>query len=158
MNNKDFIKKVYKLIENNDIKSAINELKEVLENSPKLTELILQSSRYNDIMSEIRMGTVEFEDANVTKNQIRLGLLSFIEKLQEENLEVRSEMENAISIVNSKNVVTGSTISAGGSVNIGDQTSTPKDQMKDKPKPNYILYGFLLVILLLVIYKFFIAG
>jgi hypothetical protein len=51
-------------------------------------------------------------------------LLDLLRKIegQSEKPILKTEMERAISIVNSKNVVAGSTISAGGNIEIGDRT------------------------------------
>ncbi|MCY7327732.1 MAG: NB-ARC domain-containing protein, partial [Saprospiraceae bacterium] len=68
-------------------------------------------------------------EANLTQNQIRYGLLELLCDIEARTAEIssrldapmlRAEMEQAISIVNSKNAVSGSTLSAGGNLHIGD--------------------------------------
>ena len=124
MNPNEFISSIYKQIEEDDIRSAINDLKILLKNSPKLHELLLQSSRYHDVLKQIRAGIIDFKNATITKNQVKLALLELvgeIERQETSNHEIKDELTNAISIVNSKNVVWGN-ITAGGDINIGDKT------------------------------------
>ncbi|MCB0653370.1 MAG: hypothetical protein KDC85_18995 [Saprospiraceae bacterium] len=126
MNSKQFIVAIRQKIAGDEIQDAITALQVLLANSPKLNEILIQSARHTDIMKHIRLGTVDFEQANVTKNQIRLALLDLLSEVekQEATPAIQQEMEQAISIVNSKNVVSGSTITAGGNVHIGDKNIT----------------------------------
>ena len=75
MSNKNFIANIRQKIADDYIKEAIDQLRQLLENSPQLSEILLQSARYNDILRQIRQGIVSFEDADITKNQIRVALL-----------------------------------------------------------------------------------
>ena len=84
------------MVGNNDLQNAINYLHKVLKNSPKLDDIIMQSARFTDIMKQIRLGLVDFEQANITKNQIRYGLLDLareIEKCAEDNPEIIKDIE-----------------------------------------------------------------
>ena len=127
----EYISSVRQLIGKDDVKEAISRLHHLLEHSPKLNELLLQSARYSDILKQVRLGVVSFENANLTKNQIRTGLLELIDEIEDQakKPEYRKELDQAISIINSKNVVVGSTISAGGDVQIGDKTIHTESKM-----------------------------
>jgi hypothetical protein len=73
------------------------------------------------------LSTVSHAEANLTRNQIShalLELLREIETQERENPTLQQELEAAISITQSKNVVSGSTITAGGNVHIGDKHVT----------------------------------
>ena len=131
MNKPSFLSEIRDLIANDELPAALKQLRLLFDNSPKLDEIILQSARFQDIRKQIRLGTVSNSESNLTQNQIRAGLLDLLRDIEEATAEtsarpdapaLREEMEHAISVVNSKNVVIGSTITAGGSVQIGDKT------------------------------------
>jgi len=123
--NHNFIQHIRELVAKDDIATAIKELSALLNNSPKLDEAILQSARYNSVTKQIRLGLINSEDSNVTKNQISLGILHLLREIEDQQLidpNIKAEVERfTINIQNSKNVVTGN-ISAGGDVRIGDTT------------------------------------
>lgn len=127
---KPFFTLIRNLIAQNELPTALEKFRTLLENSPKLDEVVLQSGRFQDIRRQIRLGVVSQTEANLTQNQIRAGLLDLLQEIEDSTAEtsiqpdapaLRTELEHAISIVNSKNVVTG-TITAGGDVHIGDKT------------------------------------
>lgn len=131
MNTKSFLAEIRNLIANDELSAALQQLRDLLYNSPKLDEAIVQSARFQNIRKQIRVGTVSHAEANLTQNQIRAELLELLREIensvgvtgsQPDTKALREEMERAISIINSKNVVIGSTISAGGDVQIGDRT------------------------------------
>jgi len=130
MDAKSFLDNIRDLIANDDLTGALQQLRKLLDNSPKLDEAILQSARFQDIRKQIRLGLISHAEANLTQNQIRAGLLDLLREIENsvggtsshpDTKTLREEMEHAISIVNSKNVVAGN-ISAGGNVEIGDRT------------------------------------
>ncbi|MDX2067506.1 MAG: tetratricopeptide repeat protein [Haliscomenobacter sp.] len=111
-------------IQKDELSAALQQLRDLLENSPKLDEVIQQTGRFAHIRKQIRLGTVHFEDATVTRNQISAALLELVSEIEKEGVkpELAGEVENAISVVNSKNVASGS-FSAGGDIKIGDTTT-----------------------------------
>jgi Effector-associated domain 11 len=130
-NHTAFFAQIRDLIARNEMDTALQRLRALLDNSPKLDEILLQSARFQGIRKQIRLGLVSHAEANLTQNQIRAGLVDLLSEMEEnigrasnpsdvENTALRAELERAISIVHSKNVVIGSTISAGGNVTIGD--------------------------------------
>ena len=116
------LSRIRELLANDDLQSIFKQLKTLFEHSPKLSEIIHQNARFSAITKQIRLGIVSYEDATMTKNQIRLAVLELIDEIeiQGDSPELQEEVQNAISIVNSKNVVTGN-IQAGGNVHIGDK-------------------------------------
>ncbi len=132
--NKDipaFFQNIRQQISDGDLPEAIRLLRSLLDNSPRLDEALHQSGRLSDLQRQIRTGTVSHENATLTKNQIQMGVLEMlteIEAQQTASAQVRQEVEQAVSIVNSKNVVTGSNITAGGNVTIGDTTTLTESQ------------------------------
>jgi tetratricopeptide (TPR) repeat protein len=111
-----FFDQLHDLIARDELDTALQQLRDVFEHAPDLNEIIHQSGRFQAIQKQIRLGTVSLAEANLTQNQIRNGVLNLISELkkQGEKPALRRELESAISIVHSKNVVVGSTISAGG--------------------------------------------
>jgi len=139
MTTTQFLQQIRDLIARDDLADALQQLRLLLDSSPKLDEAILQSARFQDIRKQIRLGTVSNTESNLTQNQIRAGLLDLLREIEEgikgtrsQDIDrvtsshpvniLREEMEHAISIVNSKNVLVGSSITAGGNVEIGDRT------------------------------------
>lgn len=124
MNTAVFLSNIRGLIARDELSQALEQLRFLLENSPKLDEAILQSARFYDIRKQIRLGVLSHSEANLTQNKIRAGLLELLREVEEQGKQpfIKEELEQAISIVNSKNVLVGSTISAGGNVEIGDRT------------------------------------
>ena len=135
-----FIAKIRKQIAAGELPKALDLLKKLLANSPQLDEAIQLSGRFQSILQDIRRGIVSHEDAQVTQNQIRWALLEFLRDMEQtpetglmellteidqqinQQPSLREEVERAISIINSKNVVVDSSIQAGGNVevHIGD--------------------------------------
>lgn len=128
---KGYCKHIGDLIGKDDLKTAIQELHQMLRKSPQLDEAIIQSARYNDIMKQIRLGKVSFEVANQTKNQIRLGILNLLAEMEEQagqKEQIRSEIEayslsGSTVIRDSKNVIKDSSLSAGGNIIVGDHNN-----------------------------------
>ncbi len=123
-----YIKNIRNLIAQDELNEALKQLRVLLEKSPQLDEAILQSARFHDIRRQIRLGIVNYTEANLTQNQIRAGLLDLLSEIEDRTAEnstrtdapaLHQEMERAISVANSENVVIDSTINAGGDVNIG---------------------------------------
>ncbi len=106
-----------------ELPATLQQLRTLLETSPKLHEVLQQSGRFNDLLQQIRMGTLSYEQATLTKNQIRASLLDLVDEVAKEaqQPEVAAELAKPVQIVNSKNVVLNSTIQAGGDVHIGDK-------------------------------------
>lgn len=77
----NIIKNIQDLIAQDQLPQAIKLLKKLLENSPKLDEVILQSARLQSIRKQVRTGQVNFEDGNVTHNQIRAGVLELVTEI-----------------------------------------------------------------------------
>lgn len=126
MTHKSFLDGIRNLIVDDETEKAIQQLRLLLDNSPLLDEAILQSARFQDICKHIRLGTVSREDASIAQNQINAALLDLLWEIEahSEQPSIREEMKKAILILNSKNVVIGADIKAGGEVHIGDKNTT----------------------------------
>lgn len=114
---------IRQLIAKNELSTALQSLQNILAHSSKLSEIIQQNARFAALSEQIRLGTVRYDDATLTQNQILMSLLDLINEMEKESLnpEVAAELEKPVLVQNSKNVVIGSTIQAGGDVHIGDK-------------------------------------
>lgn len=150
-----FLDQVRSLIAKDDLPAALHQLRSLLENSPNLDEVILQSARFHDIRKQIRKGIIVQEDANLTKNQIRAGLLDLLREIEEEGKgeSIQKELEHAIAVTQSKNVVAGSTISAGGNVHIGDATTLTESKTSQRLK--VFLYVFVPILAIFSAYMWY---
>lgn len=86
------------LIAKDRLDDALQQLRTLLDNTPQLDEALLQSARWNDIRKQIRLGIVSHEDAMLTKDQIKKGLLDFLREIEEQGEKpgIREEVEQAI--------------------------------------------------------------
>lgn len=141
-----YFKQIKALIAQDKLEQAIQILKKLLANSPKLNEVILQSGRFANLKKLIRTGQINYEDANITQNQIRSSLLELVDEIDHQTKEpqINKEIEVFIKSKAGKNIIGGSII-AGGNVNIGDQINT------ESKTSRYIrLFLFVLVPLLVI--------
>ena len=124
-NTQTFIAHIRNLIGKDQFSEAIQQLSALLKDSPLLDQAVQQSARYNNVMKRIRLGLVDFESANIAQNQICYGLLELLREIedQQEQPPIQTETERYIVKIE-KNVVKGSTITAGGNVTIGDTVHT----------------------------------
>ena len=117
-------------IAKDEIESVVQQLKSLLAHTPKLNSVLQQEARHKDIIHHIHLGTIDFDKASAVKNQIRLSLLQLIDEIgtqESTSASIATELEQAIKLQNSKNVVIGSTISAGGDIQIGDKIETESE-------------------------------
>lgn len=82
MNKTEHLTLIRQLIAKDDLDTVIQQLQLLLKNHPKLDEAILQSARFEDIKRQIRLGLVDHQSANLTKNQIRAGLLDVLKAIE----------------------------------------------------------------------------
>src|SRR5690606_20121643 len=55
-----------------------------LEGDPRLDEALHQTGRFRYIRKQIRLGTVSQQDAYLTQNQIRFGLLDLLTEIEQD--------------------------------------------------------------------------
>jgi hypothetical protein len=82
MRTRVFFSNLRQLVAQDELDEAIGRLGQFLQDSPKLDETIVQSARHRDILRQMRLGLVGDEQANLTKNQIRAGLLDLLRELE----------------------------------------------------------------------------
>jgi len=139
MTTADFIQQIRQLIAADQLPLALGNMRLFAEKTPLLNEVLQQSGRLAQIRQQNKLGLVTHDEATLEQNRIRYGLLDLLDDLarngtppqpfdqllaalEQESArpEVQAEVAKAIIIVNNKNVVTGSTLSAGGNIHIGD--------------------------------------
>lgn len=79
-----FVNNVRQLIGENDLKTALSELQRFLKDSPKLDEMLMHSARFEDVLKHIHLGTIDFDKATITKNQINKGVLELLREIEEQ--------------------------------------------------------------------------
>jgi len=77
-----FFARLRELVAAGQLDEATNLLRQLLQNSPRLDDALQQSGRLSDIERQIRLGTVSHENATVTKNQIRMGILGLLTEIE----------------------------------------------------------------------------
>jgi len=137
------INKIRDLISKDQLEKVFQLLLNLLNDSPYLNELIQQVGRHNSLKKQIRLGILDMETANVSKNQIRYSLLEFIKEIEllakdtrvtEEINAFENQHPNLIQINDSG----ASTVY--GNVNISGKIAAGRDivinnNKKDKRKP-----------------------
>ncbi|MEL6594263.1 MAG: NB-ARC domain-containing protein, partial [Bacteroidota bacterium] len=115
-----FLAQIRQQIEHNDIRGALTQLKKLLENSPHLTEVLQQMVRFQELSKQIRMGTIEYDNATLTINQITHSLLELIDEIESQSKKplIAAEVQKAIQ----KNLVQDASLWAAGNISIGDST------------------------------------
>jgi predicted HTH transcriptional regulator len=83
----EFIDNIRNLVAKNERGNAIKLLNTMLRSSPKLNEVILQSAQHHDIIKQIRIGVLNEEQANKSKNQIRNRILDLLQEIEEQHLK-----------------------------------------------------------------------
>ena len=138
------------LVQKDNIEKVIQELSELLQNSPHLDEALLHSARWDDLKKQIRLGQLSYEESNVSKNQIRLAVLELINEIEEQTEDpiIEKEVTQHVQTISGKNIVSGSQIQAGGDVNIGDRI---QNVTESKTSKRIRLFLFLFVPLLAIV-------
>jgi tetratricopeptide (TPR) repeat protein len=148
-----FFAHIRELIAHNELDAALQQLRDVFEHTPHWSKIIFQTARFQGIQRQIALGTVSHADATLTQNQIRAGLLDLVDEIEAINVgrvpnpydvktdvnALRAEPEQAISIVNSKNVVANSTVTAGRDANFGYTIITNIYNSDERKAPEALL-------------------
>ena len=105
---KKFNEKIIKLIGKDNLDEAIKKLGNFLKSHPKTDELIIQSARYNGLKRQIRLGVIDWEKADLTKNKIRLALIELLDEIEEhhkQNEDIQKEIEKKITKIKDAGIV-----------------------------------------------------
>lgn len=142
MPHRAFTQNIRYLIAQEQIDKALHLMADFFDNSPHFKEVVHQTGRYKALTRQLRLGIVDPEFAQVTQNQIRLALLDLLDEMEKtvsphssrpDAQALRQEMQRAVTIVNSKNVLTGNLTVTGGNVYIGDNIQVGVKQEVPKP-------------------------
>ena len=77
----DYLTTIRQAIRKDEIDTALQLLRELLDGSEQLNEVIAQSGRYAAVKKEIRHGTIGQDAAAVEKQKLRLAILDFITEM-----------------------------------------------------------------------------
>ena len=82
MKKKHIYNQIRDLIGEDKLQDALKGMKNLLEESSMLDSVIQQSARYSAIRNQIHLGTVNYETATLTENQIRIDLLALLREME----------------------------------------------------------------------------
>ncbi len=116
----EYIDEIMDMIAENKMKEAMLELKDLLKGSPEFDKVILMSSRFNDVINEVRLGTVDFENAKVEKNQIRFALIKIVNELYD-NKDLNPKLVNDVNKFIDERAAKINTVNIQGDGNINLQ-------------------------------------
>lgn len=77
------IKQIRDYITQDELALALEGMRSILGNNPKLDEALHQSGRFYNIRKQIRLGLVSHVEATLTQNQIRFGLLELLREIEQ---------------------------------------------------------------------------
>jgi hypothetical protein len=130
MRSEELFKEFRYLLANDELDEVIEKLQVYVKESKLLDQIILSSARYSDVMKQIRSNTIHFEDAGVEKNKIRNALIEIIGLFEKavkrdntflkETEKIDLNMDEVMTINQSKNINTGNVNTGGGDFRIGD--------------------------------------
>lgn len=115
MNITEYISTIRKQVEKDDLDAAIKSLGKLLDNSPNLDELIMQSARLSALKQQTRIGVLDYDIASTERNKIRNALIEFIREIEgslEKNIEISKEVNRYPSKI--KQIHSGSGDNIGG--------------------------------------------
>ncbi len=157
MNSNDYFAHIRELIARDEIAGALEKMRVFLGKTPHLNDVLHQSGRLENIRRQNDLGLVSQDDATLEQNRIRHGVLALLDDIERHgappqalrNLlaeieqesarpELQNEVAQAISIVNSQNVLVNSQITAGGNVHIGNITYGPAATAPIRPPNEYL--------------------
>ena len=137
MDIKPLIDQIRQYILDGYLKKALQQLRIILNDSPFLNEVLLQTYRYQDVIRQIRTGTIDQAAAMVIKNQITSGILQLLTEIEEqiEKPEIHSELVRSFKIIEGQNIITSSNINTGGGdFIVGNQTNIYNDMQIKYPR------------------------
>ncbi len=104
MTTQEFIRNIRNLIAKDDLTKAIAGLRELLDNTPLLNDILQQSGRFQSIRKQIGLGTVSHVEATLTQNQIRFGLLDLLTEIEAEGKQPDLPTELAQNLLSDRRI------------------------------------------------------
>ena len=157
MNSSDYFAHIRDLLARDDTAGALKEMRVFLGKTPQLNDILHQSGRLENIRHQSNLGLVSPAETTLEQNRIRHGVLALIDDIEAQGTpsqairdlvseveqesarpEVQNEIAQAISIVNSQNVLVNSPFTAGGNVHIGNITYGPESAAPVRPPNEYL--------------------
>ncbi|MEZ4826587.1 MAG: hypothetical protein R3C61_09890 [Bacteroidia bacterium] len=92
------IESIREALAQSDLPEALKLFRTLLDNSPQLDEIIVQSGRFYNIKKQIRLGLVTHEQGSVTHAQILAGLTDLLREVetQSQKPEIREEITKVV--------------------------------------------------------------
>ncbi|MEM7371810.1 MAG: hypothetical protein AAF587_24555 [Bacteroidota bacterium] len=83
----NYISFIRQLIAKNELAEALQQLQGLLGKHPNRNEVLIQSSKYAEIMKMARVGVLDFSESSREKTAIRQGLLELLDELERDALK-----------------------------------------------------------------------
>ena len=80
MNSNELIEKLHHQLGKNETKSVLEQLKKLFQHTPKLKRVLQQEAKYNRLLEQITLGTINRDNQNVAYNQLFLDLSNLVDK------------------------------------------------------------------------------
>lgn len=128
--NQNIITSISNMIAENQLQEAITKLRVLLTDSPILKQVILQSSRYNDLKQQITNGTLSIENTDIGKNKIRLALIEIVGLLEEKGEEDPAINEILVNYTKGSELSVNK-LNSGEGIYISAKQKASKAQFKD---------------------------
>jgi len=88
---KNIINKIRNSIANDELDAALHQLQLIFIDNPLLDEVIHQAGRFATIRRQIRIGVVSHQEATLTNNQIRVGLIDLLREIENKSVFQNSD-------------------------------------------------------------------
>lgn len=104
MNLKD---EIIELIAQGRIDKAIQKMKDIVKDndSSLYGQIILQSSRWEDLKKSEFQGIISLQEASIERNRIVFALLNYVSEIEQYNKNFKSDMSNSINVSGNGNHV-----------------------------------------------------
>lgn len=77
-----FFNQIRKLIARDELPAALEKMRAFLANTPHLNDIVHHSGRFYYLRRQIALGLVSDEDATLSRNQIRFGILDLLHEIE----------------------------------------------------------------------------
>lgn len=91
---------IRRLVEQGDLKNALMQLQQLADGSADLNAVLLQSARLSNLQMGLLTGTINYQDQDITRNQITIAILELLinieSDLQEMGTSWQVKLENTL--------------------------------------------------------------
>ncbi|MCB9280051.1 MAG: hypothetical protein H6562_14265, partial [Lewinellaceae bacterium] len=78
----EWCNQIRNLLARDELEAALEQLGTRLQGARKSNEALQFTGRFHRLREEIRLGLISHQDATLTRNQIRFGILEFLQEIE----------------------------------------------------------------------------